>query len=255
MGAGKLPGMKLLQLNIWHGRLMTQIDQLLRREQPDIVCLQEVYSSDVPSAVFGDASAHEHIAQTLQGYHHYFSPAYTIAVLDKKAGFGLSMFSRLPLSDTKTIPVWGEYKDFTEAAGLDTNIRSLQKGVVTAPGGKQVTVFNHHGYWIPNQLGDQVTIKSLQRVADAVKPVDGAVLLAGDFNVTAESPAMRAFDGWITNLTAKNNVRTTLSPLSRVHEPIACDHIMVTRHVSVNRFEVLEDVASDHLALVLDFDI
>jgi len=38
--------MKILQLNIWGGRLGVQISELIHAEKPDVVCLQEVIDTD-----------------------------------------------------------------------------------------------------------------------------------------------------------------------------------------------------------------
>lgn len=39
--------MKIIQINIWYGKLMWPLVDFIREEKPDIVCMQEVISSDV----------------------------------------------------------------------------------------------------------------------------------------------------------------------------------------------------------------
>ncbi len=42
--------MKLIQLNVWMGRLNSLILDFVKNENPDILCLQEAFSSTAPVA-------------------------------------------------------------------------------------------------------------------------------------------------------------------------------------------------------------
>ena len=65
--------MKLLQLNVWMGRLTPQIIQLIQAEKPDIMTAQEVFSVDGP-VVFPDnmVNVFEQIRDAGQFEHDYF---------------------------------------------------------------------------------------------------------------------------------------------------------------------------------------
>ncbi|QQS18882.1 hypothetical protein IPL68_02370 [Candidatus Saccharibacteria bacterium] len=91
-------------------------------------------------------------------------------------------------------------------------------------------------------------------IADKIKQLDGKIVFVGDLNVDPGTPALQLFDGWLEGLTANHGITNTLSQLAKVQE-VACDHIFVNTHVRVQDFRVLDDLVSDHKALLLEFDL
>jgi exonuclease III len=72
--------MKILQLNIWGGKLGKQIIELIHTENPDIVCFQEVvalpHQSSLLFTTYGDI-----VSQT--GYEYsYFSAAFGFTMMN-----------------------------------------------------------------------------------------------------------------------------------------------------------------------------
>jgi endonuclease/exonuclease/phosphatase (EEP) superfamily protein YafD len=116
-----------------------------------------------------------------------------------------------------------------------------------------LTVVNYHGYWLPNPIGDDETVRCMQQVADWIKEETGPVVMCGDLNVSAESPAMRTLD-FMTDLTATNKIRTTLQNIKFIKD-VACDHILINDQVRANNLVVHDDLVSDHKTMSLDFDI
>ena len=95
----------------------------------------------------------------------------------------------------------------------------------------------------------------MQRVVDKLKTFsDIPTIVAGDMNLNPEAAGMRLFDGLLKNLTASHNISSTISILGKV-QGIACDHILVNDSIRVDGFRVLDDLVSDHTALVLEFDV
>ena len=247
--------MKLLQLNIWAGRLLNPILKLVEEEQPDILCLQEVYSSsDTMLKVNGGMySSLELIKQKAGHDHSFLSPTFSLNLSNHKLYFGNAVISRFPLANTKEVFVCSEYAAEIDLTQREPNIRNLQ--IVTAQiDGESLVIANHHGYWDRDPLGNQTSIDCMQKVADALKPVQGPLVLAGDLNLKPPSPAMRVFDGFLEDLTATYNVKSTLSLVSPYGD-VACDHILVSPQIKVNGFRVAEAIVSDHKALILDFDL
>ncbi|HSD55555.1 MAG TPA: endonuclease/exonuclease/phosphatase family protein [Candidatus Saccharimonadales bacterium] len=68
--------MKLVQLNIWQGRLIDHVATLLKHEQPDIICLQEVYSSKLANPLLPFFAGLERIRAAFPDYHVFFSPTH-----------------------------------------------------------------------------------------------------------------------------------------------------------------------------------
>ena len=99
-------------------------------------------------------------------------------------------------------------------------------------------------------MGDETTVKVMRKVANIVKSLDGPIVMCGDFNIIHEAPAMRELD-FLRDLTYEYGIDNTLSGL-KFNGKVACDHILVNDAVRVKRFRVLDDIVSDHKALVAE---
>lgn len=244
--------MKLLQLNLWMGRLTRQILPLIEREQPDIITAQEVFSSPKPIP-FPDTlyDIHERIAAL--GYDYvYFSPVCSTSVSGHTVQFGNALYSKLPLENTRTIFTSGAFCPDTNGSEFDTNSRNAQLATVRV-NGRIVHIVNHHGYWEPNPIGSEKTVAAMRVVADTMEKLEGPIIFSGDLNVNPSTPALQLFDGWLEDLTATYGLNDTLTVLGKV-QGVAPDHIFVSNEIKVRSFAVMNDVASDHKALLLEFD-
>ena len=244
--------MKLLQLNIWEGKLLKEVLAFIDKVRPDILCLQEVFSCQgdirLPDLMFNSLE----LIQKQTGFaHSFFSPTFTAEYAGVPASFGIAILSRYPLNNKESTFVHGSYSPNGIAA---PNTRVLQHCQVLVDG-KSLSLVNHHGYWESTQFGSEVTTEKMRLVKETTQSLPTPIMFAGDLNVVNESPAMRVFDGFLTDLTAKHNIATTLSQLGKVSFNIACDHILVSDDVQVKNFSVSEDLISDHKALILEFDI
>ena len=85
------------------------------------------------------------------------------------------------------------------------------------------------------------------------KAQTGPVVMCGDLNVIAESPAMRTLD-FLTDLTPQNNVKTTLQNLKFVKD-VACDHILINDQVTAKNFTVHDNLVSDHKTISAEIEL
>lgn len=247
--------MKLLQLNVWMGRLTRQILPLIEELQPDIITAQEVFSShqEVP---FPDTTFNVfELMQKAGGFTHtYFSPIGDFDYSGVKVGVGNGVLSRYELSSENTIFTNGSFQANADVSIFEANVRNVQFVTMGLPDGQTLHVVNHHAYWQPNPVGDEKTVSSMQKVVDEVTKLEGAVILAGDLNVDPGTPAMQLYDSLLEDLTGTHGVTNTMSRLGKLRG-VAPDHILVSPEVKVQAFRVLEDLVSDHQALLLEFDL
>lgn len=247
--------MKLLQLNVWMGRLTRQIMPLIEREQPDIITTQELFSApqDVP---FPDQTfdLFERIQKTAGYSYSYFSPICDFDYSGVHVGVGNGVHSRLPITASRTIFTNGTFQANADSSVFEANVRNAQIVTVALPGGKSLHVVNHHGYWQANPVGDEKTVASMQKVYNEINALDGPVVYAGDLNVDPDTPAMQLFGDKFDDLTGSRNISNTMSVLGKL-QGVAPDHILVNSDVRVTDFRVLEDLVSDHQALVIEFDV
>ena len=239
--------MKILQLNVWMGKVEGNLRRFLENNDFDVICMQEVFASRSReqhiSRLCFDLS---HIIKASRLEHVFFAPNWSSEIAGGTMELGNLILSRVPFLDTHSEFINGEYKTNTvlgEAIGNNLNIQiaKLENGL---------TVVNHHGFWRPQPMGDADSIVAFEKVASIIQQLTGPVVMCGDLNIIHESPAMRPLD-FLRDLTAENNIKTTLSGLKYDGE-VPCDHILVNDEVKVNDFKVLPDLVSDHLALVAD---
>ena len=253
--------MKLMQLNIWQGRLLRQALDFLEQEKPDILCMQEVYSSGINSVDLDFFGSFERIKELFPGYNGYFSANFDIPVFGQKVSYGNALISSFPLLKTETIYTSGEFHsfnifgEFTEYEGENNRIAyNVQKVTVQTGEDKTFCLLNHHGYWLPNRMGSELSVEKMEIVADIIRLSPRPLIFVGDLNVVAESPAMKPIQSILHDLTQEYGLQTTLSELGKVKN-VACDHVSISEGIKVQNFGTRNSLESDHKALVLEFDL
>ncbi len=89
------------------------------------------------------------------------------------------------------------------------------------------------------------------------KKVTYPTIITGDFNLFPDTESMRVFQNNFVSLVDTHNIQTTRpesNELSNLKRNVV-DYIMVSKGITVNSFAVLDSNVSDHLPLVLDFEI
>lgn len=244
--------MKIIQINIWGGKLGQQIIDFLNREKPDFVCMQEVNDLDGRSGYKLFATLDE-IKQGAGFKDAFMSATYSSRYMERQLEYGNAILSKLPLASTKTIFTEGQYKSNFDTMKDDGNIRNLQR-VTVGVNGKALHILNHHGHWIHgSKAGDEETARQMRIIADGISSLDGPVIMCGDFNLEPNSKSLAVINDKLTNLSIDNGLKRTYTQLSPVNE--VSDYIFVNDQVKVRHFAMSETLVSDHKALILEFDL
>jgi len=241
---------KLVQLNAWGGRLEHQLADLLSDEAATFVCLQEIISTEGDGAF---AVPLEKL-QVDQGYADaYMSPVFSFNLMNKKASFGNAILSQFPFTVSKTIFTNLTYKDDFDFDSDDYNIRNLQH-VQVSIGDVKLNILNHHGHHVrQHKNGDQQTLRQMEQIADYISQLDGPIILAGDFNLAPHSQSLELINASLRNLSIDYQLTTTRTELTAKKE--VCDYIFVSEAIKVTSFKASDTLASDHQALILDFEL
>jgi endonuclease/exonuclease/phosphatase family metal-dependent hydrolase len=244
--------MKLIQANIWGGRLGGRVREVLTTEEPDIVCLQEVI--DIKGGEAMMFASLEELKEGTHLTHSYMSPVFSLQYMRRKAAFGNAILSKHSFTKTETIFTRLEHMDnFDILEDDDYNIRNLQH-VIIELNGKTLHVLNHHGHHIhQHKNGDDETMRQCKLIADYVSKLEGAVILTGDFNLAPHSESLEQLNDVLRNLSIEYKLKTTRNELTYKTE--VCDFIFVNDKVKVNAFEASDKLISDHKALVLEFEL
>ena len=242
--------MKILQLNVWMGKVEGTLRRFLENNDFDVICMQEIFASD-------DCAGHlsrlcfdrEQIQKASRLPYAFFSPNWSSEIAGGIFEEGNLILSRIPFAETHSEFISGEYKEkmiLGEVVGnnLNLQIAKLENGL---------TVINHHGFWRPNPIGDEESVRAFTKVGNIVRQVTGPLVMCGDLNIIHDSPAMRPLD-FLRDLTQEYDVETTLSGL-KFDGKVACDHILVNDGIDVQDFAVLPDLVSDHLALTAEVEL
>lgn len=244
--------MKLIQLNIWGGKLGRQIIDFLQAEQPDIVCMQEVNDLEGRAGYKFFATLDE-IKAGSDLDNAFMSPAYASRYMERELEYGNAIASKFPISSSRTVFTNGQYKRNFDITKDDGNIRNLQV-VELDTAGTKLNLLNHHGYHIKgSKAGDDNTIKAMQTIAQTIDSLHGPVILCGDFNLAPDSQSINIINQKLTNLSIANKLRSTYNQFGT--SDTVCDYIFVNNLVKVRSFKMSDEAVSDHKALILDFDI
>ncbi|MBR5670103.1 endonuclease/exonuclease/phosphatase family protein [Candidatus Saccharibacteria bacterium] len=246
--------MKVLQLNVWTGRLKGALTRFLREHDYDIICLQE--------AVWSEADAFlGHHVDTVEDFKKASGLEYDARVsnwgIDLLGGRstmeqGNVILSRYPIVEVEKKLIHGVYNpkmEFNLKNGADDDQGYYALKVKLENG---LTVLCYHGYWKPDPIGDEVTVECMRKAADMIRDEAGPVLMCGDLNVDTTSPAMRELD-FLTDLTAITDTKQTLMNLKFIKD-VACDHILISDGVKWSNFEVHKELVSDHAAVSVELD-
>ena len=240
--------MTILQLNIWGGRLGKQIVDLLKREDADVVCLQEVIEVPGGDTFFEDIDE----IKAKAGYEHcFFSPVFGFKLMRRNAKAGLAVLSRIPFEETNATFTRLEYIDDFDFLDTDYNVRSIQH-VTVNNAGRKLHILNHHGHHLrEHKNGDEETMRQCRMIVDYMKNLQGPIVLCGDFNLAPESESLEQINAVLINHAKKHGILTTRTPLT--HKVETCDYIFTSPDIEIQNFQVLDDIASDHKALTVEF--
>ncbi|HEY5442114.1 MAG TPA: endonuclease/exonuclease/phosphatase family protein [Candidatus Saccharimonadales bacterium] len=244
--------MKLVQANIWGGKLDRQVTDFFKRQDPDFACLQEVNDLEGRSGTKRFATLDE--IKTESGLHEAFmSPSYSFRFMERELHYGNAVLGKQPFVETKTVFTRGEHKRGFDVMHDDGNIRNLQ--IVTVAAGRQkLHILNHHGHHIPgSKAGNDETLRQMRIIAHVIDGLDGPIILCGDFNLAPDSASLALINDRLTNLSVEHHLNNTYNQLSE--NQVVCDYIFVNDQVRVQRFAMSEALISDHKALILEFEL
>lgn len=239
--------LKILQLNVWTGRIKGALVDFIKNGNFDVICLQE--------AVWSDNRTIDNLFVTVDeikeacGFK-YDSRAsnWGLNILNSVMEQGNVILSREPFENEEIRNVDGQYSMITATNDFYHHLYTIQK--IKLKSG--LTIFNHHGYWDKNPLGNEETVRVMKNVANFVREATGPVVMCGDLNIIYDSPAMRELD-FLTDLTHKYNIDSTLAGL-KFNGKVACDHILISDDITVKSFTIANHIVSDHKPLVAEIE-
>jgi endonuclease/exonuclease/phosphatase family metal-dependent hydrolase len=219
----------------------------IRRHNADIIHLQEVERAQPGGTQIQPPPNYTRLKAALPGYHAWFS--YPKAdPRELPFGVGLAIFSRTPLRDAMRLDVPSPPIEFDFYGKKMTPTDRVLIGAKTSVGGHDLQLFNTHllAFFM---LGSSSTLNPFQRnlVAEQLAATKGAAVLTGDFNVSKHESLIRQF-GKIGFKTVQDKEVTWR------RRPYVLDHAFHNDRLRCVEHRVIPTPASDHHALVADFE-
>jgi len=139
---------KVISLNLWYGgKLFEDILTFLRREDADILLLQEVYS-ETNHRLPKNYRSIEILNQELNYMSYDFAPAMLDKLPEGKVESGNAVFSKFPITSSHATFFNEPYRvrEALDPKEFPTTPRNLQH-VTLDLGSKELNVFNFQGVW------------------------------------------------------------------------------------------------------------
>lgn len=224
--------LSVLSWNIWMGKYLSSIIDLLKKERPDIIALQEVIQN--PD---GTQNTAEIIAHAL-GYQWKFAPVLSIAHEGKTVNWGEAILSRYDI-ETSAIH------------DLSKNPRHIGLDATLMIDGKPIHVISTH-------LTHTHQATSVHQESEAAALVRLApkecTIIMGDFNALPESKTIKIMRASFVDADPKNQPTWCVYPdgcatcrLDQVKHRL--DYIFTTADVTAAGYRAILSDGSDHLPI------
>lgn len=249
---------KVINLNLWFGgKLFDSALGFVKKENPDILLLQEVYDGK-NNSFSKNLRTFEIFKKELNLDYYFFSPSFLEKLKDgTKIERGNAIFSKFPIKFKDTIFYDVLYKECAEYKIRDYSFipRSLQH-VKIEMNGNIYDVFNTQGIWGFHGRDSKRRIKMSNTIIKAIEDKQN-VILAGDFNVNPDTKTMNNIEQYLTNV-FKNELITSFN-MKRKDNPgyatAVVDMIFVSNNLKIADHYCPNVDVSDHLPLVCVLDV
>jgi endonuclease/exonuclease/phosphatase family metal-dependent hydrolase len=262
--------MKLISLNI--GIKLDnskEVGNFVKEQNPDIVAFQEIvrhFDESVFDMYKSQKDIKEIIGKELP--YSFFGPQWIADAVRENGkmyrnfnGFieqGNEIVSKFPILNA-TNEFYHKHYSFGYAREIfytDDHPRCVQVVELDARG-KGLQILNLHGLHSKDKWDSQGTINQCKYILKAAKRKDIPTIIVGDFNLFPETKSIKILNKGFKNLINEYEIKSTRPNFDdgtdRGNNVV--DYVFVNDKIHVNSFAVINTNISDHLPLILDFDI
>lgn len=219
----------------------------IRRHEADVILLQEVEHA-LPGGVQQDPPPHyTRLREALPGYDSWFS--YPQAdPRELPFGIGLAIFCREPLRETRRVDLPSPPVPFEFNGRQTTPTDRLMIGAKATLLGREIQLLNTHllAFFMLGTSSEEHPDQRA-RVEAELAAACGPTILGGDFNVRGHASLVAQFAGRGFSTVQQTGVTWR-------RRPYVLDHLFYNASLRPVRHAVLPTIASDHHALVAEFE-
>jgi len=268
---------RLLSLNVsLFDENNEKLSAFLKKTNPDLVCLQEVTKKVDASALDSYITKKAIDEATLQLPHSFYAPNYSLKHFKQHNFHGRETFeydfegqiecgnyikSNYVIDAAKSIFVQRSFSyviDWEEMSKHPGEEPRMVEVVDLKISEKQkLRILNYHGIWSRDKQGTDRTKAACQKIAKLAQEVDHPSIICGDFNLFPHTESMHVLSDAFESLVDTFDIKYTRpksNELSGTKRNVV-DYIIVSKGITVQKFEVVDSDVSDHLPLILDFEI
>jgi endonuclease/exonuclease/phosphatase family metal-dependent hydrolase len=264
--------MKLISFNIGIKiNNSEKIGNFIESQNPDIVTFQEIirhFNEDV----FDMYKSKQHIEKIIgkKMPHSFFGPQWIADAMRKNGkmhrdfnGFveqGNEIITKFPILNASNEFFHKNYSLELEWANFHTedHPRCVQIAELEV-NNKKLQILNLHGLYSRDKKDSKRTIQQCKYILHAAKRKDIPTIITGDFNLLPDTKSIKMMNKKFRNLVNEYNIESTVPDYDHGTESargrFVMDYIFVNNKIKVNNFKVVDTNISDHLPLILDFDI
>ena len=248
---------KILTLNIWKGGMfLDKIISFIKKEDPDIIVMQEVRNGKDPKLEKSNRSFAV-FKEELRYPYSVFSPAFLNVTSIGKIDEGNAIFSRFPIIQSKVAFFDKQYGEFdSENSKHFELIPGILQHTVIEHQSLKLNIFNAHGIWGFDGKDNEGRLKMSKIIVDEVKDKKN-VILAGDFNASPHTQTIGNIEKHLYNVFKNELVSTfnTKHKLLPIYATTVVDMIFVSKHFKVVGHNMPGADVSDHMPLVCELEI
>ncbi len=240
---------KLISLNIELDRHLDLVEKFLRKERPDVVCLQEVIESDFPKLV---------VELDMAGV---FAAMGRYGVETEKGNrvLGVGLISKLPMKDIRSVYYHGE--EVSARNVLVKKQEDAQNYCRVLVSGKvqkdevEFVVGTTHFTWAPDGQANDFQREHIRKLLSVLSHIS-EIVFCGDFNAPRGGEIFDAIAKHYKDHIPKHYTTSIDMGLHRFGaklkgKPLMVDGLFSTPHYEIRNVR-LQDGVSDHCAIVAE---
>jgi endonuclease/exonuclease/phosphatase family metal-dependent hydrolase len=174
---------------------------------------------------------------------------------------GNEIMSRFPITNAMNHHYYKEYSYYTDFTnwGTEDHPRSLLIAELNI-NGKNLQILTLHGLWTKDKLGNKFTMPQVEFVIKNALKKNLPTIICGDFNLLPETKEIKKMGKKFRDLIKEFNITSTIPECKdyeehRENKGKVYDYIFVNDKIKVKSFKVVDTTVSDHMPLILEFDI
>lgn len=252
--------MKIFHLNIEKGRFIKDVTTFVKKNNFDILHLQEV-----AGGIHGhnNINCYKELQNSLPNYSSNLSIAHKL-INNSDSYMGNATFVKKPLiilekeeirSKDQLLITVDESKKWEEIP------RTCLVSKIQLPNLTFLYSINVHFPWSPTPVDTEHKTLLGEKIINRINSLSAPFILTSDFNSTSNTQLIKMFDQIGKNLTTENHITNTLNPHTHREQQLfppglAVDFIFTKKSLPIADFKVIDSPdLSDHYGLVAEINI